>query len=96
MVFRMELTYQEVAVLLDTKYIDAKTIGYIFPPGLYEIFDIKSMLKSLLPDEAEVNITIADIRQRSSLTTNKKQLGLLRSLFSYNIRTYSISFRTIR
>ena len=32
MVFVMELTYCEVAEVLDTKYIDAKSTGYTFPP----------------------------------------------------------------
>ena len=30
MVFRSELTYHEVAEILDTTYFDAKSTGYIF------------------------------------------------------------------
>ena len=71
MVLRMELAYHEVAEVLDTKFIDSKSTGYTFPPGINEVFDKNSMLKSLLPDEWKENITIDDIRLRSNLTTNK-------------------------
>ena len=47
-VFRMELTYIEIEKILDMKYIDASTTGYTLPPGVYEINDINSMLKSPL------------------------------------------------
>ena len=44
---------------------------YTLAPGVYEIGDINLMLKSLLPDEVEVNITIDDFELKSNLTTNK-------------------------
>ena len=37
LVFRMLLTNNEVANLLDMKYIDAKSTVYIFPTGVYEV-----------------------------------------------------------
>ena len=49
---------------------------------MYEIFDIKLMLKSLLPDDVKVNITINDIRLRSNLTTNKTIRFTKKSFFS--------------
>ena len=70
MVFGMELTYHEVAEILDTKNIDAKSTGYTLPPGLYEVFVINLILKSLLPDDVKVKFTIDDIRLKSKLTTN--------------------------
>ena len=82
----MLLTYNEIETILDMKYIDAKSAGYTLPPGVYEVYDNILMLKSLLPDDAEKNITIDDIRLKSNLTT-MKQLGLLKKLFYlYNIR----------
>ena len=71
MVFRMELTRHEDAEILDTKYSDAKTTVYTFQPGNYEVFEKNLMLKSLLPDEVKVNITVDDSRLRSNITTNK-------------------------
>ena len=37
MVFRMELTYHEVADILDTNYFDAKSRRYTSPSGIYEL-----------------------------------------------------------
>ena len=71
MVYRMELTYDEIMDVLEIKYTSATSIGYTLPPGIYEISDLISMINSLLPDGVKVNITIDDIRLRSNLTTNK-------------------------
>ena len=60
MVFRKELTYGEIGKLLDVGYIPPKIIGYTLPPGVYEIGDIILMLKSLLPDDVQVEIMIDD------------------------------------
>ena len=68
MVFRMGLTYSEIENILDMKYIPTLVSGYTLPLGIYEISDINSMLKSLLPNEVKVNITADDIRLRSNLT----------------------------
>ena len=43
-VFRMQFTYHEIIDIVDTKYIDAKTIDYTLPPRKYEISDNKSVL----------------------------------------------------
>ena len=48
-VYRYQLTYNEFIDLLDLKYIPTATIVVSLPPGMYEIIDIKYMLKSLLP-----------------------------------------------
>ena len=71
MVYRMKLTYDEIADTLDVKYINGATIGYDLIPEIYEISDINLMLKSLLPNGVKVKITIDDSRLRSKLTTNK-------------------------
>ena len=68
--FRIELRYSETTDILDTKHTPAKTMGYAIK-GIYEISDRSMMLKSLLPNEVKMNITVDDIRLRSNLTTNK-------------------------
>ena len=72
MVFRMELTYIEIEKIIDMKYIDASSSGYAFLPGTYKNSHLKSMLKSLFPDEVKVDFTIDDIRLKSILTTTEK------------------------
>ena len=68
------------------KHIDAKSTGYTFPPGIYEVYDINLMLKSLLPDDVEKNITIDDIRLISNLTTNKTIRLTKNFFYLYNFR----------
>ena len=71
MVYRMGITYDEIADILDVKDIEGSTIGYTKPAGISGISDIKLTLKSLLPNKVKVNITIDDSRLRSNITTNK-------------------------
>ena len=58
MVFRMELTYDEFNDMLDINCIAGSTNGYIIPPGLYEISDLKFMLNSSLPNEVKVTFQL--------------------------------------
>ena len=58
MVYGYQLTYDEILDILDLKYVPTSTIGYTLPLALCEIIDIKLMLKSLLPKEVKVSITI--------------------------------------
>ena len=51
---------------------------------MYEIIDFNFMLKSLLPKEVKVNITIDDIRLKSNLTTNKTIKFTKKSFFIQN------------
>ena len=71
MVYRMELTYDEIVEILDVKNIARSTTGYTMPPGVYEIADINSMMKSLLPNKVKAKITIDDFRLKSNPTTDK-------------------------
>ena len=88
MVYRMELTYDEVLNVLDVKYIAGSTNGYTLKPGIYEVTDINFMLKHLLPKEVKVIITIVDIRLGSKLTTNIT-IRITEKLFLlYNFRLY--------
>ena len=67
----MELTYVEIVDILDVDYFGESTIGYTIPPTIYEIIGIYVILKSLLPNKVKLKVTIAVIRLRSKLTTNK-------------------------
>ena len=69
LVYRLQLTYDEIIDILDQKYIVGSSKGHTLPPGINEIIDINFMLKSLLLKE--VNITIDDVRLKSNLTANK-------------------------
>ena len=90
MVYRFQLTYDEIIDILDLKYIPTTTIGYTLPPGMYKIIHNKNMLKSLLPKELKVNITIDDVRLKSNLTTNKT-IKFTKNCFFYIILGFTQS-----
>ena len=81
MVFRMELTYNEIENILDMKYIDASTTGRTLEPGVFEVSDFNLMIKSSLPDEVIVINSIDDIRLRSNLTINSTSKFTEKSFF---------------
>ena len=71
MVFRLELTKNEIINILSMRYNSTSASGYTLPNGIYEIRDIDFMLQFLLPKDVEVKISIDDIRLRSNLSTNR-------------------------
>ena len=95
MVYRMELTYDELVDILNVNFIAGSANGYTLTLGIYEISDINLMIKSLLLDEVKVK-KIDDIRLRSDSTTNKTVRFTEKFFFQYNIRLHSIPFWTPR
>ena len=81
LVYRMQLTYDEIIDVLDLKYISTKRIGFSLDPGIYEIVDLNNTLKHILPDNVEINITIDDIRLNSNLKINQTLLFTEKSFF---------------
>ena len=84
MVYRLQLTYDEIVDILDVGNIAGSTIGNTMPVGVYEVSDNNLMLKSLLPNEVNVKITIVDVRLKSNLTT-KKTNRITKNSFFYII-----------
>ena len=81
LVYRMRLSYDEILDVLDLKYISTKRIGYSLYPGIYEIVDLNTTLKNILPDNIKVNITIDDIRLKSNLKINQTLIFTEKSFF---------------
>ena len=46
LVYRMQLTYDEIIDVLDLNYIPTKRTGYSLNPGIYEIVDLNNTLKT--------------------------------------------------
>ena len=96
MVYRVELTYDEIVDILDVKYFARSVNGNKLPIGIFGIININLILISLFPDEVKVNVIIDDIRLRSNLTTNET-IKFARKVFSpYKTRFYSIPYKTTR
>ena len=71
MLYRFQLTYDEIIDILDLKHIHAKRIGYSLNPGIYEVIDLNTTAKHFLPDNMKVIDPIDDIRLKSNLNFNQ-------------------------
>ena len=58
LVYRMQLTYDEIIDILDLKYCPTKRIGYSLKSNIYQISDINETIKNILPDNVKINVTI--------------------------------------
>ena len=74
LVYRYQLTYDEVIDILDLKYIYTKRTGYSLNPSIYEVIDLNNTSKCLLPDNMEVSVTIDDVRFKSNLKINQTSI----------------------
>ena len=81
LVYRMQLTYDEIIDVLNLKYISTKRTGYSLNPGIYKVVDLNNTLKYILPDNVKVTITIDDIRLKSNLKTNQTLIFTEKSFF---------------
>ena len=90
LVYRLQLTYDEIMNILDLKYVPTKRTGYSLNPGIYEVVDLNNLLKNISPNNVKVNITIDDIRLKSNLKTNQTLLFTNKSFF-YTILGYTQS-----
>ena len=81
LVYRMQLTYDEIIDVLDLKYISTKRRGYSLNPGFYEIIYLHNTLKHILPDNVKVNITIDDIRLKSNSKNSQTLIFTEKSFF---------------
>ena len=81
LVYRMQLTYDEIIDVLDLRYISTERRGYSLNPGFYEVADLNNTLKHILPDNVKVNITIDDIRLKSDIKINQTLIFTEKSFF---------------
>ena len=81
LVYRMQLTYNEIIDILDLKFIPTKRRGYSLNRGVYEVIDLNNSLKRILPDNVKVSVTIDDIRLKSILKSNQTLIFSNRSFF---------------
>ena len=81
LVYRMQLTYNEIIGVKDIKYNPTKRTGYSLNPGIYEVVDLNNTLKPILPDNRKVNVTTDDVRIKSNLKTNQTLIFTEKSFF---------------
>ena len=81
LIYRMQLTYNEIIDILDLEYIPTKRIGYSLNPGIYEVVDLNNTLNYILPDNVKINVTIDDVRLKSNLKINQALIFTEKSFF---------------
>ena len=81
MVYRLQLTYDEILDILDLKYIPTKRTGYSLNSGIYEVVDLNNTSKHILPDNVKVSVTIDDVRLKSKLKSNQTLIFTEKSFF---------------
>ena len=81
LVYRMQLTYDEIMDILDLKYLPTKRTGYSLNPGIYEVVELNNTSKHQLPDNVKVNVTIDDVRLKSNLKINQTLIFTNKSFF---------------
>ena len=81
MFYIFQLTYDENVDLLDLKYLPTKRTGSSLNPGIYEVVDLKSTLKFILPDNVKAKVTSDDMRTKSNLKINQILIFTRKSFF---------------
>ena len=65
LVYRMQLTYDEIIDVLNLKNNPTKRIEYSLDPAIYDVVNLNNTLKHISPDYVKVSVTIDDIRLKS-------------------------------
>ena len=81
LIYRMQLTYNEIIDILDLEYIPTKGIGYSLNPNIYNMVDLNNSLKYILPDNVKVNVTIDEKKYKADLKINQTLIFTNESFF---------------
>ena len=84
LVYRKDLTYDEIVDILNVKYFAGSNKDYSLPPAVYKVDDHNLILKSLLLNKVKLNLAIDDFKLKSSLTTKK--------IFSFTEKSFFILY----
>ena len=91
LVYGMQLPYGEFIDILDLKYISTKRMGYSLKPNIYQIKDVNSTLKNILPDNVKISVTIDEKIYKSNLKINQTLIFTNKSFF-YTILGFTQSY----
>ena len=81
LVYRFQLTYEEIIDILDRKYIPTTRIGHSLKPNIYQINDINNALKNILPDNVKISVSIDEKIYKSNLKINQTLIFTKKSFF---------------
>ena len=81
LVYRFQLTYDEIIDIIDLKYVPTKRTGYSLNVGIYEVVDLSNAIKHVLPDKVKVSVTIDNVRLKSIEKINQTLIFTEKSFF---------------
>ena len=81
MVYRLQLTYDEIIDILDLKYVPSKRTSCSLNRDMYEKIEMDTILGHILPNNVKVSIATYDIRIKSSLRDNQTLMFTEKSFF---------------
>ena len=81
LVYRMQLTYDEIINILDLKYIPTKRRGYSIEPNIYNVVDLNKTLKNILPNNIKRNISIDERKYKTDLKISQTLIFTNKSFF---------------
>ena len=90
LVYRYQLTYDEIVDILDVKYISSKRTMYTLEPNIYNVVDLNNTLKNILPNDVKISVTIEEKIYKSNLKTNQTSIFTNKS-FLYTILGFTQS-----
>ena len=81
LIYRMQLTYNEIIDILDLEYIPTKRLGYSIEPNIYNVVDLNNILKKILPDNVKINVTIDERKYKTDLKINQTLIFTNKTFF---------------
>ena len=81
LVYRFQLTYDEIIDVLDLKYIPTKRMGYSIEPNIYNVVDLNKTLKNILPNNVKIDINIDEKKYKTDLKINQTLIFTNKSFF---------------
>ena len=90
LVYRMQLTYDEIIDIVDLKDFPTKRIGYSLKPLIYQRGDINKTLKNILHDNVKISVTLDERKYKSDLKINQTLIFTDKSFF-YTILDFTQS-----
>ena len=81
LVYRMQLTYNEIINILDLNYISTKRTGYSIEPNIYDIVDLNKTLKNISPNNIKINVSIDERKYKTDLKINQTLIFTNKSFF---------------
>ena len=81
LVYRMQLTYDEIINILDLKYIPTKRIGYSIEPNIINVVDLNKTFKNILSNNIKINVSIDERKYKTDLKINQTLIFTNKSFF---------------